>query len=130
MELGVTPAKGIRALEHGVPAVAAGVLESLQAPPTRSGALVHFLLTEDPSGLLQSPIFESTYRRCGHVLYESGAYILHGRVEQDARRGFSFVVQTIEGLGDSLAGRYTQSATVERASQSTIRDRGANRHAG
>ena len=64
-ELGVTPAKEIRTLPHGTNAVAAGVLETLQAPPTRSGALVHFLLTEDPSGLLQSTIFENTYRSMG-----------------------------------------------------------------
>ncbi|MGF1473138.1 MAG: hypothetical protein ACFB50_15550, partial [Rubrobacteraceae bacterium] len=103
--LGVTPARDLRSLPHGTRAVAAGVLECLQAPPTRSGALVHFLLTEDPSGLLQSTIFEHTYRRYGHVLYESAAYLLNGRVEQDRRRGFSFVVEYVEDLGSLLPGR-------------------------
>ena len=107
-KLGVTPAREIRTLPHGTNAVAAGVLETLQAPPTRSGALVHFLLTEDPSGLLQSTIFEDTYRRCGHVLYETGAYLLRGRVEQDKRRGFSFLVYEIQNLSSVLA----QAASV------------------
>jgi error-prone DNA polymerase len=102
-ELGVTPAREIRSLPHGTNAVAAGVLECLQAPPTRSGALVHFLLTEDPSGLLQSTVFEDPYRRYGHVLYESGAYLLHGRVEQEERRGFAFLVQEIQNLSSVLA---------------------------
>ena len=101
--LGVVPGRELRGLPHGTRARAAGVLETLQAPPTRSGALVHFLLTEDPSGLLQSTVFERCYRRFGHVLYGSSAYLLEGRVEQDPRRGFSFVVGRIEDLGAALA---------------------------
>ena len=101
--LGVVPGRELRELPHGTRARAAGVLESLQAPPTRSGALVHFLLTEDASGLLQSTIFERSYRESGHILYETSAYLLDGRVEQDARRGFSFVVHRIRSLDRALA---------------------------
>ncbi|HEV2745180.1 MAG TPA: hypothetical protein VGV91_18640, partial [Rubrobacter sp.] len=101
--LGAVPGRELREMPHGTRARAAGVLETLQAPPTRSGALVHFLLTEDASGLLQSTIFERSYRRFGHVLYGSSAYLLEGRVEQDARRGFSFVVDRIQSLGPALA---------------------------
>lgn len=100
--LGVTPGRELRDLPHGARARAAGVLESLQAPPTRSGALVHFLLTEDASGLLQSTIFERPFRRFGHVLYETSAYLLDGRVERDPRRGFSFIVGSVEDLGTAL----------------------------
>lgn len=120
-KLGVTLAREIRTLPHGTNATAAGVLETLQAPPTRSGALVHFLLTEDPSGLLQSTIFEDTYRRWGHVLYESEAYLLHGRVEHDERRGFSFLVQKIEDLGILLAGQNVSSAPAVPASGTLVR---------
>jgi error-prone DNA polymerase len=125
-ELGVTPAREIRSLPHGSRAVAAGVLECLQAPPTRSGALVHFLLTEDPTGLLQSTIFQATYQRYGHVLYESGAYLLRGRVEQDKRRGFSFLVEKIEDLVRALedtrgAGMTTPAASVARTAPRTGR---------
>ncbi len=129
-ELGVTPAREIRYLPHGTGAVAAGVLETLQAPPTRSGALVHFLLTEDPSGLLQSTIFEDTYRRWGHVLYESEAYLLHGRVEQDERHGFSFLVKRIQDLGALLAGKETLSAVISPASKGVVRTSRRSRHTG
>ena len=101
--LGVVPGRELRGMPHGTRARAAGVFETLQAPPTRSGALVHFLLTEDASGLLQSTIFERSYRRFGHVLHGSSAYLLEGRVEQDARRGFSFVADRIQSLGPVLA---------------------------
>lgn len=92
---------------------AAGVPECLQAPPTRSGALVHFLLTEDESGLLQSTVFEGCYRRSGHVLYETDAYLLDGRVEQDERRGFSFLVGRISPLGEAVAKVRERAADVE-----------------
>ena len=100
--LGVAPSKELRSLPHGTRVRAAGFLECLQAPPTRSGALVHFLLTEDESGLLQSTLFERCYRRFGHVLYETGAYLLEGRVERDERRGFSFLVERVGDLGAAL----------------------------
>ena len=110
--LGVVPGRELRGMPHGTRARAAGVLESLQAPPTRSGALVHFLLTEDESGLLQSTIFENVYHRHGHVLYETGAYLLEGRVEQDPRRGFSFVVQRVSDLRRALTGRGTRGTAT------------------
>lgn len=36
------------------------------------------------------------------MLYGSSAYLLEGRVEQDPRRGFSFVVDGIRDLADAL----------------------------
>lgn len=96
--LGAVPGRRLRTLPHGTRARAAGILECLQAPPTRSGALVYFLPTEDESGLLQSTIFERCYRRHGHVLYETDAYLLEGRVEQDEERGFSFLFERVVPL--------------------------------
>jgi error-prone DNA polymerase len=100
--LGAVPGRELSNLPHGTRARAAGVLECLQAPPTRSGTLVHFLLTEDESGLLQSTIFERLYRDSGSLLYQTGAFLLDGRVEQHPRRGFSFVVERIADLAAAL----------------------------
>ena len=116
--LGVVPGRELRGLPHGTRARAAGVLESLQAPPTRSGALVHFLLTEDESGLLQSTVFERIYRESGHILYETSAYLLEGRVEHDPRRGFCFVVQRIGALDEAL-GRASRKAATRRTRHMT-----------
>jgi DNA polymerase III alpha subunit len=82
---------------------AAGLLESLQRPPTKSGRPVYFLLVEDEAGLLQATIFEGAYKRYGHVLHQSGSFLLKGRVEQDTRRGFSFLVDSVRDLGEALA---------------------------
>jgi error-prone DNA polymerase len=101
--LGVTPSREILDLTHGTRIRAAGLLEELQRPPTRSGRPVYFLLIEDEAGLLQATIFEGVYKRCGHVLHQRGAFLIEGRVEQDRRRGFSFLAERIGDLQEVLA---------------------------
>jgi error-prone DNA polymerase len=59
--LGVTSSEGIKALPHGVRARAAGPIERLQSPPTKSDKPVYFLLIEDERGLLQATIFRPVY---------------------------------------------------------------------
>jgi len=65
---------------HGKHLRVAGLLESLQRPPTKSGRPVYFLLIEDERGLLQCTIFSKTYDKYGHVLHHSGAFLLEGQV--------------------------------------------------
>ena len=40
--------------------------------------------------------------RLGHLLYLSGAFLLEGTVEQDDRRGYSFVVQRLADLEGAI----------------------------
>jgi error-prone DNA polymerase len=102
--LDVTRSSEVLALPHRTRARAAGVLECLQCPPTKSGRPVWFLLIEDEGGLLQATIFREPYRRYGHLLHSSGAFLLEGTVEQDRRRGPSFLVEKIGDLGEATAG--------------------------
>ena len=103
--LGVVSSAKMLTLAHETRARAAGIIECLQRPPTKSGRPVYFLLLEDELGLLQATIFERVYARYGHHLHHAGAFLLEGRVEQDARRGFSFLVERTSDLGEVLAGR-------------------------
>ncbi len=128
-KMGVSFSRELFEMPSGSRVLVAGLLETLQAPPTRSGALVHFLLTEDESGLLQSTIFEGCYRRCGHVLYETNAYLLEGKVEQDKRRGFSFVVSRIKDFAGTLAAHPAASAEGHADSGGEMRS-GRRRRAG
>ena len=100
--LRVTPSREILDLPHGTQARAAGLLEELQRPPTKSGRPIYFLLIEDEAGVLQATIFEGVYERDGHVLHQRGAFLLDGKVEQDHRRGFSFLVERVRDLSKAL----------------------------
>jgi error-prone DNA polymerase len=101
-ELGVVPSVEIMDLPHGTRARAAGLIECLQNPPTKSGHRVYFLLIEDEWGLLQATIFRSVYERYGHVLHDEGAFLVEGRVEQTVRKGFAFLVHRVRSLQDML----------------------------
>ena len=129
-ELGVILSQEILDLPHGARARAAGLLESLQRPPTRSGRPVYFLLIEDEAGLLQATVFEGAYRRYGHVLHHSGAFLLEGRVEQDRRRGFSFLVERVLDLREALAGVGEPEPRSVSSSGAFVRARRPGRRAG
>jgi error-prone DNA polymerase len=103
-KLGITQSEALKGLPHGTRARAAGLLECLQCPPTKSGKPVWFLLIEDEQGLLQATIFRSVYQRCGDVLHQRGAFLLEGRVENTPEKGFSFLVESIRDLREALAG--------------------------
>ena len=103
-ELGVVSSEEIRDLPHGARARAAGLIECLQSPPTKSGHRVYFLLIEDEWGLLQATLFRSAYQRCGDLLHREGAFLLEGRIEQTAARGFAFLVDRVGSLREALAG--------------------------
>ena len=102
--LGVVSSEEIRGLPHGSRARAAGLIECLQSPPTKSGHRVYFLLVEDESGLLQATLFRSAYQKCGDLLHREGAFLLEGRVEKTRARGFAFLVDRAESLREALAG--------------------------
>jgi error-prone DNA polymerase len=129
-QLGVTPSTEILGLPHRAQARAAGLLEELQRPPTRSGRPVYFLLIEDEVGLLQATLFEGAYKRHGHVLHRSGAFLLEGRVEQDRRRGFSFLVERVLDLWEVLEGVRVSEPRVTPFSGAFVRARRPGRRVG
>lgn len=131
-ELGVTPSEEIRDLPHGSRVRAAGLFECLQCPPTKSGTPVWFLLVEDERGLLQATVFEGVYRKCGDLLHHLGAFLLEGRVEQNRRRGFSFLVECVRDLRGELSGTGVPTPRAVRAPESFVRAarRGRRRRAG
>jgi error-prone DNA polymerase len=130
-DLGVTPSSEILELPHGTRARAAGLLEILQRPPTKSGRPVYFLLIEDEAGLFQATIFEGVYKRDGHVLHRRGAFLLDGRVERDERRGFSFLVERVRDLSGALEGaKRVPEPRAASSSGAFIRARRRGRRAG
>lgn len=129
-ELGVSPAQAVKHLPDKAFARAAGLLECLQCPPTKSGRPVWFLLVEDEFGLLQATIFENVYERYGWLLHHRGGFLLEGTVEQSPDRGFSFVVRRIGDLQDALAGAEIQASKAVRASGGFIRANRRGRRAG
>lgn len=83
-----------------------------------------FLLVEDERGLLQATIFRGAYERYGDLLHHRGALLLEGRVEQDRRRGFSFLVERVADLAEVLAGTRAQFSKAASGTLPWARSRG------
>ncbi len=128
-ELGVASSEEIRELPHGARARAAGLIECLQSPPTKSGHRVYFLLIEDESGLLQATLFRSAYQKCGDLLHREGAFLLEGRVERTAARGFAFLVDRARSLREALAGAAMPAPQVTPSPGAFLRARRRGRKA-
>jgi DNA polymerase III alpha subunit len=128
-ELETIPSEEVKKLLHGTRARAAGFIECLQSPPTKSGKPVYFLVIEDEWALLQATIFRPVYERYGHLLHPKGASLLEGRVEQSPNKGFSFSVERIEDLREVLAGMPAPTRAVP-SSGSFLRTRRKGRRAG
>ena len=129
-ELGTVPSSRVISLPHGTRVRAAGLLESLQRPPTKSARPVYFLLVEDEWGLLQATIFRPVYERYGELLHHEGAFLLEGVVEQDADRGFSFLVRRIESLGEVLGDAKVPAPKAASSSGAFLRVGRRSRRAG
>ena len=129
-ELGVVSSEEIRGLPHGTRARAAGLIECLQSPSTKSGHRVYFLLIEDESGLLQATLFRAAYERCGSLLHREGAFLLEGRVEQTAARGFAFLVDRVGSLQEALAGAAVPTPRVRPSPGAFLRAGRRGRKAG
>jgi error-prone DNA polymerase len=129
-ELGVTPSEEIKRMPHGTLARAAGLLECLQCPPTKSGKPVWFLLIEDEQGLLQATIFRNVYQSYGDLLHHKGAFLLEGRAENTSNKGFSFLVERIEDLREVLSEEMISTPKTVSASRAFLRAGRRGRRAG
>jgi error-prone DNA polymerase len=129
-DLGVTPSEEMSNLPHGLQTRAAGLFEVLQCPPTKSGKPVWFLVVEDECGLLQATIFRNVYEKYGDLLHHRRAFLLEGRIEQDRRRGHSFLVERIEDLRESLTGTRVPTPGAVSASGAFLRARRRGRRTG
>ncbi|MDX6382092.1 MAG: polymerase subunit alpha, partial [Rubrobacteraceae bacterium] len=129
-KLGVTTSEALKQLNHGTRTRAAGLLECLQCPPTKSGKPVWFLVLEDEQGLLQATIFRSVYQRYGYLLHQRGAFLLEGRVENTPEKGFSFLVQSIGDLREVIVGARVSAPKTVSASGAFLRASRRGRRAG
>ncbi len=128
--MGVSTSEEVMGLPHGTRARAAGLIECLQSPPTKSGHPVYFLVIEDEAGLLQTTIFRSVYEKFGHLLHREGAFLVEGRVERTDARGFAFGVQRIESLRRALTGSVPTPRVVSPSPGTFLRAGRRGRRAG
>jgi hypothetical protein len=111
------------------------VMVVMASPPRRMdhvhySPLYSHILSKDEQGLLQATIFRNVYERYGDLLYQRGAFLLEGRVQNTPKKGFSFLVKNIGDLGEALVVASMPTPMAVRVSGTFLRAGRWSRRAG
>ncbi|MFF3764318.1 DNA polymerase III subunit alpha [Streptomyces sp. NPDC001922] len=120
-ELGVIPAKRLRAARHGETVLVAGAKAATQTPPIRSGRRVVFTTLDDGTGLVDLAFFDDSHAACAHTVFHSWLLLVRGTVQRRGPRSLSVVGSAAwnlaelaelrrEGGLDAVAARLTSGA--------------------
>lgn len=90
-ELGVLPARRLRAAGHGETVLVAGAKAATQTPPVRSGRRVVFTTLDDGTGLVDLAFFEDSHDACAHTVFHSWLLLVRGVVQRRGPHGVSVV---------------------------------------
>ncbi|MFD1656792.1 DNA polymerase III subunit alpha [Streptomyces caeni] len=90
-ELGVVPARRLRAAGHGETVLVAGAKAATQTPPVRSGKRVIFSTLDDGTGLVDLAFFDDSHDACAHTVFHSWLLLVRGVVQRRGPRSLSVV---------------------------------------
>ncbi|MET9961210.1 DNA polymerase III subunit alpha [Streptomyces sp. NPDC006326] len=90
-ELGVTPARRLREVEHGRTVLVAGAKAATQTPPVRSGRRVIFTTLDDGTGLVDLAFFDDSHEACAHTVFHSFLLLVRGVVQRRGPQSLSVV---------------------------------------
>ncbi len=102
---GVTWARDLPGKPDGARIRVAGLRERALTPYMRSGSRTCFLTMEDHTGLLDVVLFSSLLERIGDTLVKNRAYVVDGRLQNNAERGIALVAEEIRPLVIRAEGR-------------------------
>ncbi len=103
--MGVTMSYELPTLGDEVPVTVAGVYERAQNPWMRSGRRTMFLTLEDAYGLYECVCFESKLPQIAPVVARASYFLVHGRLQNNRRRGLAVVAEEVYDLEEVLAQR-------------------------
>ncbi|MGW0392010.1 DNA polymerase III subunit alpha [Streptomyces sp. NPDC003042] len=90
-ELGVIPARRLRATGHGRTVLVAGAKAATQTPPIRSGKRVVFTTLDDGTGLVDLAFFDDSQEACAHTVFHSFLLLVRGVVQRRGPQSLSVV---------------------------------------
>ncbi|MEV7727851.1 DNA polymerase III subunit alpha [Streptomyces sp. NPDC087917] len=117
-ELGVTPARRLRAVEHGRTVLVAGAKAATQTPPIRSGKRVIFSTLDDGTGLVDLAFFDDSQEACAHTVFHSFLLLVRGVVQRRGPQSLSIVgsaAWNLAELAELRAGEGLQAVTARLA---------------
>ncbi|QIJ66452.1 DNA polymerase III subunit alpha [Streptomyces sp. JB150] len=104
-ELGVVPARRLRAARHGETVLVAGAKAATQTPPVRSGRRVVFTTLDDGTGLVDLAFFDDSHDACAHTVFHSWLLLVRGVVQRRGPRSLSVVGAAVWNLAELVEAR-------------------------
>jgi error-prone DNA polymerase len=106
--MGVTMSYELPAMGDEMPVTVAGVYERAQNPWMRSGKRTMFLTLEDAYGLFECVCFESKLAKIAPVIARASYFLVHGRLQNNHKRGLAIVAEEVFDLEEVLERRTTR----------------------
>ncbi len=98
LEDGFTRIKDLPALPTGQAIKIAGSVIRYQAPPTRTGKRVVYIILEDGSGVADVTVFSDVQEKCGRVLFRSGWLEIRGKIQRRGPKSLSIIADELRPL--------------------------------
>ncbi len=90
---GITKMKDLYSIPTGKTIKIAGSVIRYQAPPTRNGNRVVYVIMEDGTGIADVTVFSNVQEKCGQVLFREGWLIVKGKVQRRGLKALSIIAE-------------------------------------
>jgi len=95
---GFTKMRDLSQIATGKTVKIAGSVIRYQAPPTRNGNRVVYVIMEDGTGVADVTVFGDTQEKCGQVLFREGWLMVRGKVQRRGPKSLSSIADDLAAL--------------------------------
>ncbi len=95
---GFTRMKDLPSIATGEMVKIAGSVIRYQAPPTRKGNRVVYVIMEDGTGIADVTVFSDVQEQCGQVLFRERWLAVKGKVQRRGRKALSIIAHDLSSL--------------------------------
>ena len=103
-DTGITKMKTLPSIPTGKHVKVVGSVIRYQAPPTRNGKRVVYVIMEDGTGIANVTVFSDVQEKCGQVLFREGWLAVKGKVQRRGLKDASIIAEDLSSLnmGDTF----------------------------
>jgi len=93
-----TRIKDLQSIATGKTVKIAGSVIRYQAPPTRTGSRVVYVIMEDGTGVADVTVFSDIQERCGEVLFREGWLIVKGKIQRRGPKALTIIADDLSAM--------------------------------
>ena len=94
----ITKMQDLKSLATGSTVRIAGSVIRYQAPPTRNGNRVVYVIMEDGTGIADVTVFNDVQQKCGYVLFKESWMVVKGKIQRRGPKSLSIIADDLTPL--------------------------------